>query len=252
MDSSRFSADRLNRIAEMERWHFWFVGRQSVIDRVWLQFVDDECDVLDIGCGTGYTSHRLIKRGCRVVSMDIRPEGLLTMRRQIAAARPVQAAAPTLPFSSDVFDVVVTLDVLEHVDDRATLGEVMRVLHPGGWLIATVPALPWLWSYRDDAAGHLRRYTHNSLRQRLVEAGFSIRAMRYYQSLLLPPLILSRLLGRRGPALRDLEDRPSPGLNTVMSVVNRLEIKLGKWINWPLGSSLIAVCQKQPKKSYSR
>jgi hypothetical protein len=55
---------------------------------------------------------------------------------------------------------------------------------------------------------------------------------------------VSRLLGRRGPALRDLEDRPHALLNALLRRISGVELALGERVSWPAGSSLAAVCRK--------
>ncbi len=242
--TTRFGADRLARIAAMEGRHFWFLGRQAIIDQMWSKHLSGCRDVLDIGCGTGHMSQWLATRGHRVVSLDMRPEGLLALRAARPDACPVQAEAPHLPFAADSFDVVALLDVLEHVDDRALLRRAAGLLRPAGWLILTVPALPVLWSYRDRAAGHRRRYMCADLRRLIAEENYLLREVRYYQCLLLPIVLASRFLGRRGPTLRDLEERPLPVLNAILASINRFEARLSDYIVWPWGSSLVAVCQK--------
>jgi SAM-dependent methyltransferase len=201
--------------------------------------------VLDLGCGTGASVGRLARCGYRAIGLDLRPEGLAATRRAFTDAALVRAGASPLPFDAGVFDAAVLLDVLEHVDDTAVLAEVHRVLRPGAAAVITVPALPWLWSHRDEAAGHRRRYTRPGLVRALRQAGFAAVETRYYQCLLLPLAILTRRLGRRGPRLRDLEDRPPAALNAVLAGVNLLEAKLGRFIRWPWGSTLVAVGRKE-------
>ena len=154
-----FSEERLARVADMERWHFWFAGRQAILNQLWHRHVQGQCKVLDVGCGTGHTLRELSRLGHRVVGIDARPEGLRALRREWPNADVVQAVAPHLPLVDETFDVILMLDVLEHTDDLALLAQSHRLLRPGGWVLLSVPALPWLWSYRDEAAGHLRRYT---------------------------------------------------------------------------------------------
>ncbi|HEX8212793.1 MAG TPA: class I SAM-dependent methyltransferase [Longimicrobium sp.] len=241
-----FTSERLAQLARMERWHFWFVGRRALIDGLLdRHVVRPEPRVLDLGCGTGLMLQRLERRGCRAVGVDMRPEGLRHLRQASPGSPTVQADATHLPFAGDSFDALLLLDIVEHVDDRALLAEVRRVLRPGGVAVLTVPAFPWLWSYRDEAAGHLRRYTRRGLMGSLAGAGLAIREVRYYQFLLFPLVVVSRWLGRRGAAMRDAEERPGGALNALLSRVNRAEAALGRFVPWPWGSSLAAVCVKE-------
>lgn len=240
-----FTPDRLNRIAQLERWHFWFVGRRCLIQQLLAEHLPPGSrTILDVGCGTGLTAADLAAQGHRVTGVDYHIEGIKNTRRELPQAALVQADALQLPFKEGCFEAALLLDVLEHVPDRALLAAVHQALRPGGRLLVMAPAMPWLWGYRDTAAGHLRRYTAHSLRKVLQQAQFQVRAMRYYQFWLMPLVIATRLLGRNGPAVRDMEERPLPLLNRLLAAVNLLEVRLGSRIAWPWGSSLIAVCER--------
>ena len=76
-----------------------------------------------------------------------------------------------LPWAGRTFDLITSLDVIEHTpDDRATLAELLRVCRPGGWLLVTVPAYQALGSEHDTANHHYRRYSpgqHCATRRRV-------------------------------------------------------------------------------------
>ena len=97
-------------------------------------------DVLDLGCGGGFMAEPLARRGAAVIGVDPCPQAVA------AAARHARGfgldidyrvgAGETLPLADAAVDVVVCVDVLEHVDDLdAVLAEVARVLRPGGLLL---------------------------------------------------------------------------------------------------------------------
>src|SRR5258708_40013475 len=105
---------------------------------------------------------------------------------------------------------MLMLDVLEHVDDVLLLRDAHRALRPGGWVLATVPAMPWLWSYRDVGAGHKRRYTRATFSAAMLQAGFRGRSPTYYHCPL-PSLTAARpLLGRHPPRRLRPADQPRP------------------------------------------
>ena len=94
--------------------------------------------MLDVGCGGGYTCEFLAQRGAQVTGID--PSGpCITAARRHAAAMDLaidyhQGRGEQLPFPAASFDVVVCVDVLEHVDNPAqTVAAIARVLKPGGW-----------------------------------------------------------------------------------------------------------------------
>jgi len=176
--------------------------------------------------------------------MDLHRQGIAKTRRAAPGTQFLQGLSDALPFAACSFDALMALDVLEHTDDAAALLAFHRVLRPGGILLVTVPALPWLWSFRDVDAGHQRRYTRKTLCEVIVQAGFQIKEVGYYQFFLFPLAVITRLLGRQGPGLRDREDQPHPLINSLLSMISRLEGQLGALLRWPVGTSLFLVCQK--------
>ena len=96
-------------------------------------------DVLDAGCGTGFLSLEIARRGHRVTGIDFAPAMLAEARRkaaeQGAAVRFEEADAEQLPFSPNSFDLVVSRHVLWTLPHpEAAIDEWIRVLRPGGRL----------------------------------------------------------------------------------------------------------------------
>lgn len=237
-----FSAARLRRLAELEDWHFWFTARRSLIHRLIRRHLrQGPAVVLDVGCGTGSMLTALAGDGHRVIGVDYRREGLRGIRSNLPSALLAQADAIRLPVRPDSVGLLLLLDVLEHVPDDQALGEVRRVLRPGGKAIIAVPARAGLWSYRDDDAGHLRRYSSQQLLALAGAAQLEVCEVRYFLFFLLPILALARMLGRRGPGWRDFEERRIPVLSELFGLVSRLEVRLGEVVSWPTGSSILAV-----------
>ena len=91
------------------------------------------------------------------------------------------ANALSLPFADNTFDVVICSEVLEHIPDyQSALGEIERVLAPGGTFVASVPrAWPericWAFSsaYHQVEGGHLRIFNAVSLRNEIEQRGFN-------------------------------------------------------------------------------
>ena len=242
---STFSPARLGRLAEIERRHFWFVARRRLLDALLRGAVPVGSErALDVGCGTGANTAVLRSHTRSVVGLDYRPEGIATARQQHCEdASFVRGDSARLPFADRTFDVVTALDVLEHVDDEAALEEIVRVLRPGGAIIVSVPAMPWLWSYRDVDAGHRRRYVRRGLLELFRKSGLEVRRLNYFQCLLFP-LVLTRVVSRKSRVARDREDAPAPMVNSVLSWISRIEVRLSQVVTWPFGSSLVAVCRK--------
>src|SRR5437868_177817 len=116
----RFSPERLSRLAQIERRHFWFTGRRAFVDKFLDEHLKGDAPLaLDLGCGTGSTLEHLAAQCCHAVGVDLMSEGLKQTRRTLPDASLLQADAAHLSLASDSFDLALLLDVLEHVDDEA-------------------------------------------------------------------------------------------------------------------------------------
>jgi SAM-dependent methyltransferase len=142
-------------------------------------------DVLDLGCGAGVEVIRFGQAGARITGVDIAPNAVALSRQnamqQNVAARLTVADGEALPFPDRTFDFVYAHGVMQYTtDDRRLVGEVHRVLRPGGramfqaynrisWLhiLSKVMKVP----LEHEDAPVLRRYSAAELRS--VLQGFS-------------------------------------------------------------------------------
>ena len=234
------------RLAHFEEWYWWHRGRQAVVRRLLARYAPAGARVLDIGCGTGATTLGLRWSG-HVLGMDVGREALQIARGR--GLRVLQASAARLPARPGAFDLVLALDVLEHLDDDvAAAREMQQALRPGGVLIATVPAYPFLWSGHDEALGHRRRYLRRGLARVLERAGFETRLCCYAMSSILPAAVAVRLGERwlrRGPARRESGYIAVPApLNSFLAWLTSAESRLLPSLALPFGLSLAAVARR--------
>jgi SAM-dependent methyltransferase len=182
---------------EFDEHHWWYRGRRRVIaaelERLGLP---RGLVLLDAGCGSGRTMQDLASYG-EVHGIELDPDAA-----EIARGRGVGEVLigrlEEMPYEDAAFDVITCLDVLEHLpDDRRALRELRRVCKPRGWLLAAVPAYPALWSLHDEINHHYRRYERRTLRQAAVDAGWLVRRMTFFNTLLLAPAAMVRLAQRR-------------------------------------------------------
>jgi SAM-dependent methyltransferase len=165
--------------------------------------------------------------------------------------RVVQSAASSLAFGDDTFDLICALDILEHVDDDSrALQECYRTCKPGGLMLITVPAFRFLWGRQDEISRHRRRYVASDVRQRVAEAGFSIRRLTYFNTLLFPIIAGLRLFRRwRGPrpgeTLRSDFSMTQPGLvNDLLAAIFAGESLLLRYLQLPFGVSILCIAEK--------
>lgn len=150
-----------------------------------------------------------------------------------------------IPFEREAFDLVAAFDVIEHVDDdAASLKAMSDRLRPGGWLLATVPAFPFLWSRHDVRHHHKRRYVRSEMIRRVTDAGLTPVRTTYFNTLLFPLVAAIRLL--RNALGRDSDDEalPSPGLNRALTAVFSAERHLVGRVPLPAGVSLLVLARK--------
>ena len=143
--------------------------------------------ILDVGSGKGALCGELARGGHEVVGVD--PSGTAA-RIAKSYVNPdgdfVLGAGESLPFSSEGFDRAVSVCVLEHTrDDARVLGEVHRVLKPGGVFALTVDCLDSPYLSEEFRRHHREEYRCNQLysdtklREMLARAGFETLETRY-------------------------------------------------------------------------
>jgi SAM-dependent methyltransferase len=157
-----------------------------------------------------------------------------------------EAALPDLSmFPADKYDMIALLDVLEHVpDDKGSLDAILKRLKPGGALLLTVPANPWMWSAHDVAHHHHRRYRKSEIATLARDAGFEIELLSPFNSLLFPPIAAVRAIGKLTG--KDDSDDAMPGdlVNKTLDTVFGLERSLIGRVPMPFGVSLVAVLRR--------
>jgi SAM-dependent methyltransferase len=239
-----FDPSRFEAIAAAEQQHFWFRSRAQLI--VWAvhKHFPRAQSLLEIGCGTGNILAAFLKQGFlnRVVGSEAHPEGLAFAARRAPGAELLQMDARRIPYR-DEFDVVAAFDVIEHVEeDEQVLAGMYAACRPGGGILLTVPQHAWLWSRRDEFAGHLRRYDRPALLRKLGAAGFERAWATSFMSLLLPLMFLSRRRRKFSPS-GELEI--GAAANRVLGAVMALERRLiAAGLSLPFGGSLLAVAHK--------
>src|SRR5712691_2353645 len=119
----------IDRLAHFEEWYWWHRARQAIVARLLDRYVESPRErVLDVGCGAGATSMVVAASG-RLLGVDLGAEATAAARaRGLEVAR---MDATSLATREAAFDLVVALDVLEHLEhDGAAARELLRTLQP--------------------------------------------------------------------------------------------------------------------------
>ncbi len=230
--------------AEEDRRHWWFRGRLAVLVSVVRGLVPaGGARLLELGCGSGNVLEALAPFG-ESIGMETDPTLVAAGRTAGVDVRP-GALPDDLVVEPGWADVVLLLDVLEHLDnDVAALRTARRALHDGGRLVVTVPAYAWLWSGHDVVLGHRRRYTTRRLRTVVTAAGFDVERCTYFNTLLFPALAAVRLAKRlTGDPGHDLV-RPPEALNALLARCFALERVIVPRLPLPFGASVLLVARR--------
>jgi SAM-dependent methyltransferase len=230
-------------MAQIDRNHWWFAARRRIISGLIERQAKprEGARILEVGCGTGSNLELLARYGAVEA---IEPDDAT---RAFAAERSgLPIASGTLPGGAAIddgaYDLVALFDVLEHIpDDRGALAELAAKIAPGGRLLMTVPAMPWLWSAHDVAHHHHRRYTAQSLRAVLDAAGLEPLYLSYFNTFLFPLVAAARGWGKlRGREGGD-DAIPSPLINRALQGIFATERHLVPRLPLPFGVSLAVV-----------
>jgi len=234
------------QMALLDSRHWWFTARRHILDGLIERIVKPPRDarILELGCGTGHNLAMLSRFGS-VEASELDP-----VARELASerlGRPVkEAALPDLTmFPAGAYDLIALLDVLEHVvDDKGSLAAILERLKPGGALLLTVPANPWMWSAHDVAHHHHRRYRKHEIEALAKDAGYQIELLSPFNSLLFPPIAAVRFIGRLTGKDDSDDAMPGAAINKTLEAVFSLERGLIGRVPMPFGVSLVAVLRR--------
>jgi ubiquinone/menaquinone biosynthesis C-methylase UbiE len=133
----------------------FFLGQWRVWQRVAITHLRGD-RVLEVGMGTGNLQADLLRAGFQAFGVDFSSQMLRQSRRKarirgVGAFNMCRARAQALPFGPAEFDSVVTTFPSDYIGEPATLGEIARVLRPGGRLVV----VPGGWLHPRGARGRV-------------------------------------------------------------------------------------------------
>lgn len=244
------------QIALIEDTHWWYVGRRKIIFDWVLKLLKNYNDptIVDIGCGTGRNIAELFNNDCRNVwGVDVSIVALNHCKAR-NLTNLICASAACLPFGPGQFDIIMLLDMIEHIEnDQQTLNEVFNALSPNGRIVIFTPAFQFLWGLQDRVAHHYRRYSKAELRQKVERSGFVIEKLSFANTFLFPVVFLGRLWIKirnyRVKVTSENELHP-PFINGFLGKIFSAEHRFLRFMNFPFGVSLFCVATK-PEQHYS-
>jgi SAM-dependent methyltransferase len=247
-----FTPEYYERMRRLERVSWWNAGMREVAAML-LEDVSLPAGgtLLDVGCGSGQTMtwFETLYQGWRTFGLDVALDGLTAARD--LGARVACASALALPFRDGTVDVVITLDVLQHLPldggDVTALREMRRVLKPGGTLFIRTNAQAFPKTPADRQFD-FRKYTPEELGESLTAAGFRVERLSRINALLGLAEIPRELRARQGgDGYHGLLAQPRVDAGWVY----RTKMRCLRWeaaavrrgTKLPFGRSIVALCR---------
>ena len=231
-------------IIDNELGHWWYKERRHKLKK-FLLTISIPSRVLDLGPAGGFQTK---------LAQEIFGTGnTFALEYNFAAAKVCKERIPltingdgeTLPLKSKSFDVVICMDTLEHIkNDSKVIKELFRILQPGGFAFISVPSLQILWSKHDVSVGHFRRYEKKQLINLFEKESFEILQIEYFNVLMFPLMLISRVLGFYGKDNEVEGDHKTPNkyANFCLGIIIKIE-RLKVFRNF-YGSSLFVILKK--------
>jgi ubiquinone/menaquinone biosynthesis C-methylase UbiE len=241
--------EEYEKMYHLENSYWWFQGRKAIILSLLTRFtplLQKEGLCLDVGCGTGLILE-MLNSYSKPVGLDFSAKALRYCKERGLTSL-IQADTNQLPIADASCDLVLALDLLEHIsDDKRLMEEFYRICKPGGYICLTVPAHQYLWSEHDEALHHFRRYSKKSFAALFQDSRFTLLKLTYAITVTYLPIVIFRKVQR---LLRSNEKPkthliPLPHfLNNLLIRILGLEARLLKYLNFPFGVSLIGLARK--------
>ncbi|AAS70752.1 class I SAM-dependent methyltransferase [Leptospira interrogans] len=233
---------------QLEERMWWFQALRRIVRIVLTPYLADSDKIFDAGCGTGGMLQVLEKYFPRIqlYGLDYSFEACKLSRRKTNATID-QGSIMSIPFKNEFFDVLLSLDVLEHksVDPSIALNEFNRCLKKGGYLLLNLPAYDWMLSYHDEAVEQIRRFSVNQIRKELNSKGFQIIYITYWNSFLFPLMVLRRKIFTRKDRESDVKSF-HPLIEFIFKSFIKLEECMISWrIFLPFGGSVLVLAKKE-------
>ena len=236
------------KMLKLESSHWWFVARRKIIQKA-INNLDlpRNIRILDAGCGNGDNLSLLSTFG-DLVAFEKNEYAIKTAKTKKIVEIYKAELPDKLPTTVKTnFDLIVLLDVLEHIDDDSgSLSAAKSLMSNNGVILITVPAFQWLWSEHDVIHHHKRRYSKSELREKLDSSGFRIKYISYFNTLLFPFALVERI-GQKifSPSNPEILELPNNKINFLLEKIFSLETIFMNKISLPFGLSLVAIAEKK-------
>lgn len=172
----------------MKKYGFFNPDPYSMHSKI-VKFVDEQKNVLDVGCADGHLSKIFISKGCEVIGIEIDKEAVKNAKKYCKEIFCEDIESIELPDKYiEYFDFIILADVLEHLKEPLiTLKNLKKYLKDEGYILISLPNISnWKlrlkflfgnFEYEDKGlldSGHLRFFNEKSAKKLILDAGFEI------------------------------------------------------------------------------
>jgi SAM-dependent methyltransferase len=213
--------------------------------------------VLEVGCSSGFFLEQLTSEIPRaaVIGSDYIEQPLGRLARRLHGVPLLQFDLRECPLPEASVDVIVCLNVLEHIDnDVQAISQLFRILKPGGILHVEVPAGPKLYDLYDEFLMHHRRYQMGGLKEKAIKAGFEIYKATHLGFLAYFPFVVRKLWNRTyssysksARAIIAASQMRHTSESKALEFLLALEALLGLWVRFPFGVRCVLTLRKPLK-----
>ncbi len=229
-----------------------FASRRDALAQVKKYIPGEKAVVMDIGCSSGFLIEDLVKTfpEAVIIGADVVKEPLYRLAKNLPGIPLIRFDLLRCPLPDQSVDVLVMLNVLEHIeDDLEALRKAFNLLKPGGSLVIEVPAFPSLYDAYDEELCHFRRYSAGELHGKLIAAGFKVCRKSYLGFVLFPAFAAVKLLSKsfagrkKKSVVREQAGRTSG--NPLVQWALEFESKRLSGLQLPFGIRVLAVALKR-------
>lgn len=210
--------------------------------------------LLEIGCSSGFMLRRLKDSfpTATIIGSDVVTEPLQKLAESMPKTPLFRFDLTHCPLPDNTIDAVVILNVLEHIEnDNAALKQIHRILKPGGIMVLEVPAGPHLFDVYDKILMHFRRYKLSDLAKTLGRHHFKILKKSHLGFFIYPGFQFVKKRNKKhlkNPIHEQTElvknDISKTANNSLLHLLMKTELAIGKFISYPLGIRCLVTCVK--------
>ena len=246
-------------VEESDRIHWWYRSRNKIFYKILRKLIkkkDTNISILDFGCGNGSNLNTFSKFG----KIDAYEKNLRT-RNLLKEKFKKNKKIKIINKIKKKYDLIIATDVIEHIEDdlktikylshfvkeKKNINFTKQTNTGGGVILVTVPAFPFLFSHKDIAAEHYRRYTKKGLRDLIYKSNLKIDKISYFNTILFVPLsiliIFSNLFNFK--KINQADKAPFTFVNYILYKLFSFEKFFINKFNFICGISLLAIIKKK-------